>query len=707
VNSDYGAEALTTESRVFTPPEPLGQWLARGARAWSSYALLAVHIAGVLLAFTTLRHALQFRLLLQILWDRVFILGQIGPLWLLIPLVLLVVLLLAAIQVVRSLQLMRKRQTETDAYLKLRVLAYIAIGCVAFNAFVLSTPETFSGPFRLRFPIVGEISAALAYGLYVLWLLALPRLRRSVSQGVRRGLDVLCMNALLIIVLTELSLRVLAVFWASPLLVTESSPSPIRRDSERRQPGQMVYGFPMNAGGHHDSEFLPRASRTKKTVVSIGDSFSYGVVPHAFHFSTIAEREGSGFEIYNMGYPGIGPIDYVHLLKNDALPLQPDLLLIQIFVGNDIGDSPSLAGPARWHDADSYLTAVVWYRLQMLRRAKKIDLTQSVTGAVDTSALADSYPWLTDPSREPASIGKDVYLQLELQNARSVSTTVEGVYESFFEVITVIKYLAGDIPVGFVLIPDEFQVEDDLWNELVAMSDVPLDRDRPQKIVADWMRRVELPVLDLLPVIRAVEPMPDGRRHVYHLQDTHFNVRGNAAAGRALARFVDSVLSAPPKPRRLAESLAAAIPPPLLSLPRRIDLSDSTTRQWMSGWHPAEEAGGRKLAWSSGTTSVLKVSLPTDRDIRMSFEALPYEFRRSPTQFVTVVLNGTVVDEVVLRSGVRRYSVTLPVTALKTSPQTLEFRYAYVRKPSDVAQGSSDVRELAVAWYSLAFGWKP
>ena len=35
---------------------------------------------------------------------------------------------------------------------------------------------------------------------------------------------------------------------------------------------------------------------------------------------------------------------------------------------------------------------------------------------------------------------------------------------------------------------------------------------------------------------RAVPPLTDGWRHVYHLRDTHFNVRGNRVAGEALAQ---------------------------------------------------------------------------------------------------------------------------------------------------------------------------
>ena len=434
-------------------------------------------------------------------------------------------------------------------------------------------------------------------------------------------------------------------------------------------------------------------------MVSIGDSFSYGVVPHSYHFTTVAERELPGIQFYNMGYPNIGPIDYHYLLVNEALPLAPDLVVVQLFVGNDVTSGPSVAGPRRWYDADSYLAAIVWYRLGIMRRAKRVDVAAAAERPLQSrEALAARYPWLADPAQEPPGMRKEVFLQLELQNALGVSAAAEGVYQRFFQMLSFLKSAAGNVPLAFVVIPDEFQVEDDLWQEVDSLSSQPLDRDRPQREVVAWLTARGWPVLDLLPLLRAVEPLPDGRRHVYHLQDTHFNARGNEVAGRALARFVDSLRSAPPAPPP-----PPAPPRPPLALPLHLDPGDSTARQWMvSGWHPAEAAGGRRYAWSDSVESVLRLPLPRGGDLRMDLEVLPYEFSRSPTQRVTIVLNGTGITVLTLRPGVQKYSVVLPAGSLNVPESVLEFRYAWTRTPQEVA-GSADTRRLAVAWYSIDF----
>ncbi len=100
----------------------------------------------------------------------------------------------------------------------------------------------------------------------------------------------------------------------------------------------------------------------------------------------------------------------------------------------------------------------------------------------------------------------------------------------------------GARPFGVLLIPDEFQVEDALWAELELEG---LERDRPQRLLAAELGRRGIPVLDLLPVLRGTAALGDGRRHVYHLRDTHWNARGNRAAGEALAGFVRGLLAGP------------------------------------------------------------------------------------------------------------------------------------------------------------------
>ena len=463
---------------------------------------------------------------------------------------LLSIAVLAIKETRRTVRRLRAREPEPDLALRLRVMIYAALACIVISALFLSSPEGVTGPFRLRLPIMGWITAALGYGCFALWYRKLPWLRQTLSARVRRGADTIAINLALILVLTEVSLRVLAGFWSSPLLVTDAMPSQVRRESNRLPPAMMWHGYPMNSGGHYDTEFDVNSAIPGPLVVSIGDSFSYGTVPLPYHFTTVAEALRPSVEIYNMGFSGIGPSDYLHLLEQVALPLQPDLIVIQLFVGNDLVEGYASGGPAQWYDGDSYLVAVVWHRLRLMARSEISDEGRVIaqTPYPSQEALLAAMPHITDPFLEVQSLTESAFLDIEFRNAKRILLPAPGVYERFFEELAKIEQAAGDIPLKFVVIPEEFQVEDHVWKAVASRIGQPVERNFPQRKIVEWMKARDRPVLDLLPLLRAAEPLKDGRLHLYHLHNLHFNARGNEIAGRALAKFIGPLDTAPSRP---------------------------------------------------------------------------------------------------------------------------------------------------------------
>ena len=177
----------------------------------------------------------------------------------------------------------------------------------------------------------------------------------------------------------------------------------------------------------------------------------------------------------------------------------------------------------------------------------------------------------------------------------------------------------------------------------------------------------------------------DGTRDPALLGSRHFNESGYALFAQ---RIADRLLS----DKRFVSSS--------VSLPLRLNFGDSVTRRWMrSGWYQDESTH----VWSEGLQSVLKILLPTSRDIKMDFECHPFQYPDNPQQRVSIVLNGTVIEEIPLRSNQHQYSVILPKKALLASLNTVELRYAYARQPQKVLPDSKDNRLLAVAWYSIDF----
>ncbi len=403
----------------------------------------------------------------------------------------------------------------------------------------------FFQPFHMTLFLV---AFAWGFGLFAaVYLLPRSAVERCPARF-RRGADLVLFNVCLLAVLGEFGLRGLARVSPSPLLARPSG-SPAETIAHFRYPsGHVRFGFACDERGYYD--VAPAEGERKKPLVcTIGDSFSTGIVPHFFHYTTVAERE-LGVDLYNMGTPCLSPPEYLHLLETEAVPLAPDAIVVALFIGNDV------YFPTRflrsWFERDHVLL------VQVPRRLKRIHDEEEATGrtagasfgegdallgsAADESAVTRAFPWVADPSLEVPVFSERAYLELEVSRAVTACAAGDDVYARLFDALDRMVAACGEIPLVFFLIPDEFQVEDELWQAVVAAAG-PLDRDRPQRLVTEWMRAHDVPFCDLLPRLRAVPAGEDGRRHVFHLRDSHFNARGNRVAGEALAETLRAALA--------------------------------------------------------------------------------------------------------------------------------------------------------------------
>ncbi len=603
-----------------------------------------------------------------------------GPVaWLL--LVLLVgVLIWAATALVEAWRRFRRDDPLPSAALRWRITLYAAFLCTAY---LVVTPP-------VRFWQAASITAVLFYGVTLAIQAALPWLRRILPQRLRRMADVTLGNVVLLVVLAEVALQGVAVFWSTPLLVTAQSSGEVRRSADRRAPGTLHVGFPMNERGHYDTEVATARLQRSVLVASIGDSFSYGVVPHARHFTTLAEQRLPDVEIYNMGFPGTGPVDYLHLVQDEAVPLDPDLIVIQLFLGNDLSDTAPETSEPRWYERERYLLPVALERAATLWKVRKSS-DDAVPRPADAETEEDPlrhFVWFDDPMLEQPSFPEDIFLGIETRNMVAVCGPDDAIYERFFGNFERILEAVGDIPVAAVLIPSEAQVEDHIWEAVRGASDQPLVRDRPQRELARWFSERGVPFLDLLPVLESVEPLADGRQHVFHLQDTHFNARGNAVSGTELARFVSEILESGPS----AQGRTANTTGPRFSrTPAELTLRH--------GWQEPEPTH----LWSDGPVTTFRAQVSGPTDVTMRLDVQPYPDPDAPAQRIAIDLNGSRLEQVVLPPERSTVEIRLPGDRLGPAPAHLAIRYAWTRRPAEHQEGADDMRELAVAWYDISF----
>ncbi|HXU72705.1 MAG TPA: hypothetical protein VN947_25460 [Polyangia bacterium] len=396
----------------------------------------------------------------------------------------------------------------------------------------------------------------IAFGLFATLDAFGPALARALGSRATDAVDLVCMNVCVLFVGLELTLRVVAAFVHAPLFAQDSTDAKGWLAANKLKPGAPLAGFRVNSRGFPDDEF----EKNKGCLVTaVGDSFTVGVVPHEFHFTTVAERD-LGCPVDAIGVCAVGPEEYQLLERDEALPLDPNVVVVDLFVGNDIVDNLRgrdhfRGGMRRWLDRHNMLVYELPRRLGIVVRerhrlhgampATPPD-TKMPPGTILTRAeLLKAEPWLGDPLREPPSMSREAFLELETRHAREIcGGGDEPYYKRFWEILDQMRAAAAPRTLAVLLIPDEVQVEDPLWREVSARAGVPLDRDRAQRILAARLKEKGIPTLDLLPILRAQPVGSDGMRHLFHRQDSHLNARGNEVTGHALAAFLRPLVPA-------------------------------------------------------------------------------------------------------------------------------------------------------------------
>ncbi len=88
-------------------------------------------------------------------------------------------------------------------------------------------------------------------------------------------------------------------------------------------------------GGHDEWGFRNLEVPVSTEVVALGDSNTWGVAARWDESWPSEFARKTGQRVYNLGMGGYGPVEYFHLLETKALSLNPDLVVVALFLGND------------------------------------------------------------------------------------------------------------------------------------------------------------------------------------------------------------------------------------------------------------------------------------------------------------------------------------------------------------------------------------
>jgi hypothetical protein len=264
-------------------------------------------------------------------------------------------------------------------------------------------------------------------------------------------------------------------------------------------------------------------------VLLIGDSFMAALqVEHEQSLAGLMESElesvvGAPVAVWNGAVPAWDPPHYLIRAREVFAGPEPiDLVLVAVYLGNDIVDWKSDAFEARDPTPQP--------RARMPRRAAPAEWIDALARPLDNTLRQRSHLYVLarhglTAIRMRAGLSTIYFPDEYLVQARNSAR-----WDTTADILSGIAELANarEVPVLFVLIPPDFQVDPPLLHRHAAVfgietSDIRIDQ--PNELLVGRLSDRGLTVLDPTPALRAA--VAEGRR-THGSVDSHYTAHGHA-----------------------------------------------------------------------------------------------------------------------------------------------------------------------------------
>ena len=286
----------------------------------------------------------------------------------------------------------------------------------------------------------------------------------------------------------------------------------------------------INQAGVRDEELGEKPPNERRIVV-LGDSLVMAVqVPLAETFAKRLQHrlnEPSGplrYRVINAGVQGYGPVEEQLFFAKMAATLQPDLVIITVYVGNDAIEAFDSASKLIPRDTSSAVASTDEL-LERLRRIARRSMVLQIARLRVQTVLArlrtatPERPLVTYLADEDPLVTRGLAITAESIQAIEDDAAAHGAR------------------VAVLLLPARLQLNDRNFEDLetsVREAGGRMERDIATVRFRRAVETLEIPMLDPLPGFRA---RPD-REDLYFLRTAHFTPLGHEALAEQLERFL-------------------------------------------------------------------------------------------------------------------------------------------------------------------------
>jgi lysophospholipase L1-like esterase len=326
-----------------------------------------------------------------------------------------------------------------------------------------------------------------------------------------------------------------------------------------------------------DQEHPPTPAKPPgvKRLFALGDSFTkaHGDIGQENSFYYVMARRLQEFpeatyELFHFGVSGYSEIQFLELTRRYGPQYQPDLIIVQVYLGNDIGENSGLI--VRWLGDQGE-------RLEQYQEVRPTPATTTTVAPTATPVptivpqaaaswrdflVTHSYAvrWLREgvgtlrwrlqgiPPPGPGGAGDPlagISHSPHILNLMASQTPpeIEKAWQITADLTQQIKVEADAVGAKllFVLVPHELQVNDQDWQMVVSefhLVETAYDRDLPSRRFREILEQTEISYLDLTPEFR--QRIQAGET----LYIGHFSKEGHAVVGEAIyekLREVDKI----------------------------------------------------------------------------------------------------------------------------------------------------------------------
>jgi hypothetical protein len=137
----------------------------------------------------------------------------------------------------------------------------------------------------------------------------------------------------------------------------------------------------------------------------------------------------------------------------------------------------------------------------------------------------------------------------------------------------------------------------------------------------------------------------------------------------------------------------------LTRMGKRFDFAAGEMLLQGQGWsYPESNSAGIGYQWALGGRAELGLPIGPPRDARIRFRVLPFPHPEAPEQTLELWLNETHLATLKLEEGWSEHEVAIPVSTWSGGANILYLRFARSTVPAQLGTGSTDHRNLSVAF---------